>query len=49
MIKGPEEVDKFLSYLSFKLQPLWRVEKAEMLKLKKEKVNKFSKVHHQGG
>ena len=39
MAKTPEIVDKFLSDLASKLQPLWRDEKAEMLKLKKEEVS----------
>jgi Zn-dependent oligopeptidase len=38
MAKSPEAVDKFLSDLAVKLQPLVKEEKVEMLKLKEEEV-----------
>ncbi len=38
MAGNPEAVSKFLSGLAVKLQPLWKEEKAEMLKLKEEEV-----------
>ncbi len=38
MAKSPDAVDKFLSDLAAKLQPLVREEKVEMLKLKEEEV-----------
>jgi hypothetical protein len=38
MAKSPEIVEKFSSDLAVKLQPLWKEEKAEMLKLKEEEV-----------
>ena len=38
MAKSPDAVDKFLSDLAVKLQPLVKEEKAEMLKLKEEEV-----------
>jgi hypothetical protein len=39
MAGNPEAVSKFLSGLAVKLQPLWKEEKAEMLKLKEEEVH----------
>ncbi len=38
MAGNPDAVSKFLSGLAVKLQPLWKEEKAEMLKLKEEEV-----------
>jgi hypothetical protein len=38
MAKSPDAVDKFLSNLADKLQPLVQEEKVEMLKLKEEEV-----------
>ena len=42
MAKTPETVAKFLSDLTVKLQPLWKEEQAEMLKLKEEEVIFFN-------
>ena len=38
MAKSPETVSKFLTGLAEKLQPLWKVEKEELLKLKEDEV-----------
>lgn len=38
MAKSPTSVAEFLSTLSEKLQPLWKQERQDMLKLKKEEV-----------
>jgi Zn-dependent oligopeptidase len=38
MAKNPDTVSTFLSQLADKLQPLWKEEKEEMLKLKEEEV-----------
>ena len=42
MAKDPDTVAKFLSDLAEKLQPLWKNEKEEMLKLKEEEVRSLA-------
>ncbi|XP_047472872.1 thimet oligopeptidase-like [Penaeus chinensis] len=42
MAKTPENVAEFLSGLSEKLQPLWKQERQDMLKLKKDECEKYS-------
>ena len=39
MAGNPEAVSKFLTGLAEKLQPLWKEEKVELLKLKEDEVS----------
>jgi len=42
MAKGPQNVKKFLSDLAVKLQPLWAVEREELLDLKQQECKEFA-------